>query len=122
MSATEISNELNRLARSDVNAGRHLLAAEHWRQAAFLAQQAAEKSLKAALVEQGIEPPRTHDLLQLDRLLLPIADRCLDAPETLTEVSFWAVTVRYSEQVLPSETEITAVLDAVEAYLTRRGW
>ena len=37
----------------------------------FLAQQCAEKYLKAALQEEGITPPKTHDLEKLMDLLLP---------------------------------------------------
>jgi HEPN domain-containing protein len=35
------------------------------RQAAYFAQQAAEKALKATIALQGTEPPMTHDLLFL---------------------------------------------------------
>jgi hypothetical protein len=54
-------------ARSDLSAGRTLLRdPEHYpRQVCFLAQQAAEKALKALLVLFDIEFPHTHDL---DRL------------------------------------------------------
>lgn len=36
-----------------------------WAAAAYHLQQAAEKLVKAALVEQGTPPPRTHDLPDL---------------------------------------------------------
>jgi HEPN domain-containing protein len=36
-----------------------------WSVAAYHVQQAAEKSVKAALVEAGVAPPKTHDLQQL---------------------------------------------------------
>ncbi len=39
------------------------------RAAAFLAQQAVEKAIKGALVFDGREPPRTHDLTDLLQLL-----------------------------------------------------
>lgn len=38
----------------------------------FHSQQCVEKYLKARLVEAGVAPPRTHDLLELLKLLLPI--------------------------------------------------
>lgn len=41
------------------------------RQAAILAEQAAEKAIKGTLVFLGIEPPRTHDLTLLAALLPP---------------------------------------------------
>ena len=36
-----------------------------WSIAAYHVQQAAEKFIKAALVEAGVAPPKTHDLPQL---------------------------------------------------------
>ncbi len=38
----------------------------------FHAQQCLEKLLKAALIQQNIVPPRTHDLYQLHLLLQPV--------------------------------------------------
>ena len=56
-----------RTAIGDLAAARALLAvtAVAPRQAAYLAQQAAEKALKATIALQGDEPPLTHDLLFL---------------------------------------------------------
>ena len=56
-----------RLALGDLAAARGLLLAEGVapRQAAYLAQQAAEKALKATIALEGGEPPLTHDLIFL---------------------------------------------------------
>ena len=56
-----------RTAIGDLAAARALLAvaAVAPRQAAYLAQQAAEKAFKATIALQGDEPPLTHDLLFL---------------------------------------------------------
>jgi HEPN domain-containing protein len=56
-----------RLALGDLAAARGLLTAEGVapRQAAYLAQQAAEKALKATIALEGGEPPVTHDLMFL---------------------------------------------------------
>lgn len=53
-----------RTALGDLAAARALMdvATVAPRQAAYLAQQAAEKALKATIALQGIEPPLTHDL------------------------------------------------------------
>jgi HEPN domain-containing protein len=55
------------LAREDLEAARTLWADARIpsRIPAYLAQQAAEKALKAGIAAAGVEPPRTHDL---DRL------------------------------------------------------
>jgi len=56
-----------RTAIGDLAAARALLAvaAVAPRQAAYLAQQAAEKAIKATIALEGREPPWTHDLLFL---------------------------------------------------------
>lgn len=56
-----------RMALGDLAAARALLEAQGVapRQAACLAQQAAEKALKACIALQGSEPPTTQDLLFL---------------------------------------------------------
>lgn len=62
---------------------------------AFHSQQAAEKYLKAYLVQLGIEPPRTHDLIMLFDLIAP-RDESLDfLRDKAQSLSPLAVQVRY---------------------------
>ncbi len=58
------------LARGDLAAARWIArdASVPARVAANLAQQAAEKALKAAISSIGAEPPRSHDLVRLAQL------------------------------------------------------
>lgn len=83
------------IARGDLGSALALL--EHddaaLRNAAFLAQQAAEKSLKAVLVAYGREVPRIHDLAAL-AASLPRPLEGIDAV-ALRGLSFWAVAGRY---------------------------
>lgn len=65
----------------------------------FHAQQAVEKSLKAALAARGVEYERTHDLEYLVELLPSAA---LDPPvatEDLAQLTQWAVRFRYEADV-----------------------
>lgn len=68
-----------------------------------LAQQAAEKAVKALLIEKGIDFPRTHDVLRLVRLLpeglLPQQDE-----DEVDRLSGWAVAGRYPAD-LPDAVE-----------------
>ena len=64
------------------------------RQVCWLAQQAAEKVLKAGLVHLQLEFPRTHDL-DLLRNLLPDDWALHDQGVDLTRLSEWAVEARY---------------------------
>jgi HEPN domain-containing protein len=76
------------------------------RLACFLAQQAAEKALKARLIGRGIAFPRIHDLLALRALLGTGAPAGLD-DTALTELSAWAVEARYPGD-LPDATAAEA--------------
>lgn len=69
----------------------------------FHAQQAAEKALKALLVWQGIDFPRTHDLGRL-RALLPAAISSLLDADALDDLAPWAVAGRYPED-LPNPSQ-----------------
>ena len=63
----------------------------------FHAQQAIEKALKAVLARQGVEYPRTHNLLRRQNLDMP--------PDTdeLGRLTPFGVALRYDE--MPDESE-----------------
>ena len=61
----------------------------------FLAQQCAEKYLKALLVESGVPFPRTHDLEALLGLLVPLYPPCKALQGRLESLTDMAVEVRY---------------------------
>jgi HEPN domain-containing protein len=61
----------------------------------YHSQQCIEKLMKALLIEQGIVPPRTHDLVQLDQLLRPVSSGWLWAVEALRFLTRAAVEFRY---------------------------
>ena len=90
----------------------------------FHAQQAAEKWLKALLVLQGIEPPKTHDLGKITQLLEEYYPEMID--------SIWdfhagvlnrcAVEDRYPgwdelEDNIPDDDLILNALQAVKAFV-----
>jgi HEPN domain-containing protein len=79
------------------------------RHACFLAQQSAEKALKAVLVSLSIDPPRQHDLDAL-RLLIPREWSVAREPLALEKLTVWAVEARY-----PSDLPDAGAHDAREA-------
>jgi HEPN domain-containing protein len=89
-----------RLAREDLAAARHLANAAHLphRVACLLAQQAAEKAVKAVLVAEDTDPPKLHDLRRLlQRCVSPVMME-LDEP-ALEDLSRWSVAGRYPADV-----------------------
>jgi HEPN domain-containing protein len=85
-----------RYAWDDLGAAEALLSEkEHTpRHPCWLAQQAAEKALKAALVLAGVNFPKRHDLDAL-RNLLPDDWEVKRAHPDLAQLTEWAVEARY---------------------------
>ena len=75
----------------------------------FLAQQAAEKALKARLIAHAIAFPGIHDLLAL-RALLPVGASAGLGDKALAALSVWAVEARY-----PGDAPDASGSDAREA-------
>ena len=63
--------------------------------ACFFSQQCVEKYLKARLIEAGIAFPRTHDLLQLLNLCLPVEPLWSPYAKMVDAMSDYAVDFRY---------------------------
>ena len=87
-----------RLAQEDLTAAETLVTHQDHglRNAGFLAQQAAEKSLKAVLVAFGLPVPRIHDLGAL-AAQLPNDDTALDIA-ALRRLTPWAVAGLYATE------------------------
>lgn len=116
MSESEVERWMS-YARSDLEAARTLIASpDHYpRQVCFLAQQAAEKAIKAALIFEQIVFPFTHDLDRL-RNLLPEKWQVTAAFPDLADMTIWAVEARYPAdmpEVLPIDAE-RAISTAVQ--------
>lgn len=84
--------------------GRHVRP----RHVANLAQQSAEKALKAAVILGGRVPPKTHDLEHLRRLL-PTAYQSARRPADLARLSTYGVRARYPDNAI----QVTAIESAV---------
>lgn len=99
------------------------------RGAAFHAQQAAEKALKAALIAAGLDAPRTHDLDHL-RSLLPAGWRIHRTHADLARLSDHAVETRYPDDPVGLDRlaaanalrQARSIVRIVAADLARRGF
>lgn len=61
----------------------------------FHAQQCIEKLMKAALIQRGLVPPKTHDLYKLHQLLQPVCPTWQPALEDLRYLTRAGVDFRY---------------------------
>ncbi len=118
MIEAERVNEVRRWLRY---AEEDLLAAEaalEWegmvpRHACWLAQQAAEKTIKAVLIFLQIDFPRRHDLDAL-RNLVPDGWELKENHSDLTALTEWAVEARYPGE-WPEAVEIDANIATLQA-------
>jgi HEPN domain-containing protein len=76
-----------------------------------LAQQAAEKSLKAALAARGLPFPWKHDLGELLCLVEPYLPAVRTLKRSVIALSPFAVAARYDEEISPSEDETRLAIE-----------
>lgn len=83
-------------AKKDVRAAHALLDSGEFfpRQICFLSQQAAEKAIKAILVFEEVDFPKSHDIDRL-RDLVPAGWKVKTDFPDLAELTVWAVESRY---------------------------
>jgi HEPN domain-containing protein len=88
------------------------------RETAELAQQAAEKALKATIALDGSEPPRTHDLVLLAQRV-PVGVRIADLSVDLVALSAAFPSARYPDPLEPlyEHPEALRLHEAAEAIL-----
>lgn len=119
MNEHEISEETQRWLRY---AAEDLAAAEYCihnpeiapRQACWLAQQSAEKAIKAVLIFVDILVPRTHELAPL-LALLPDDWQVKSDHTKVSQLTLWIIEARY-----PGDWDEPTMDDALEAVQTAR--
>ena len=134
MTAPEIGREALRwlrYAREDLDLAAAVARDDEEREprhACFLAQQAAEKALKAALVLDQVEVPYIHDLSEL-RELIPPGWPLSAGPGELERLTEWASEARYPgdwpepthEDADHAHAAALAVYQSIAGEFARRG-
>ena len=133
MNGAEIASETLRWLRyskEDLTAGEFLVEQSNSapRHVCWLAQQAAEKALKAVLVFLQIDFPKTHDLDALHKLVPDGWKLKTEIPD-LSELSEWSVEARYpglwpdatQEEAHSALQQSRTVWETVRRELSERG-
>lgn len=118
-----------RFAQDDVRGAERILDDSEGipRHACWLAQQGAEKALKAMLVGYGVIFPRTHDLEVLLNLLPVGAEQVRSSGADLNALSAWATEARYPgdweeasrEEACLAVADARTIVKIVEDHLNR---
>jgi HEPN domain-containing protein len=107
-------------AEADIAGARTLLSSDQIELAAFLIQQAVEKTLKALLVAAAEDVRHTHDIDALAALARAHWPQLLPSPFPLAVVSQWYVTTRYPglDAPPPTAAEVAEALSGVAGFVS----
>lgn len=107
-----ISREWRRLAEMDLASAEYLLKMYPIpiEIICYHCQQSAEKYLKGYLVLHGVNPPKTHDLNQLQKLCSNISHSFADIADQCSDLTVYGVQTRYPTQLLLEERDINEAL------------
>lgn len=73
-------------------------------------QQSAEKYLKGYLILHGMNPPKVHDLNQLQKLCSNISDSFSDITDQCSDLTAYGVQPRYPMQLMLEERDMQEAL------------
>jgi len=81
----------------------------------FLCQQSAEKHLKGYLVLHGINPPKIHDLNELNKLCSKFSASFQDIANQCSDLTAYGVQPRYPMELIMEEQDIKRALNSARA-------
>jgi len=102
MTALDLAKDWIRFAKSDLTTAKQMFFNVNPKEteiSCYHTQQCAEKSLKAYLISKMIDPPRTHDLLELNNLCT-MHDSCFSTMQQYCIfLNPYSVHVRYPNEL-----------------------
>lgn len=106
------SKEWQRLAEMDLMSAEYLIKMRPVpiEIICYHCQQSAEKYLKGYLVLQGMNPPKVHDLNQLQKLCSNISDSFADIADQCSDLTAYGVQPRYPMQLMLEERDMQEAL------------
>lgn len=112
MNSQNLNNEWFEMAKMDLDAAEYLL---NMRPVpieiiCYHCEQSAEKMLKGVLVANNIEPPKTHDLLQLCKQCSEIDEEYEQFSDSCIELTPYGVQVRYPSGMELDEMDMHCAL------------
>ena len=111
MSGHNIADEWFRYSENDLIVARHCFEALYPKQteiAGYHCQQCAEKSLKAFLLFNDVEPPKIHDLRVLCKMCQDVDSSFAELVILCAHLNPYGVAARYPDDISPSE-EMTKI-------------
>ncbi len=114
MNTLDLAKEWLRYAKSDLNTAKHMFYDVNPKEteiSCYHAHQCAEKSLKAYLITRDIEPPRLHDLVELNRLCTEFESSFSVMQQYCVSLNPYGVHVRYPNELAVDDEITKSALD-----------
>jgi len=116
MSDISLVNEWLKYSLNDLSSAKHLFENLHPKQtevACYLSQQCAEKALKGFILFNGIEPPKTHNLVELCQISMNYDNTFSTIMDDCADLTPYGVAVRYPNEL--AVDEVIAKLAIIKA-------
>ena len=107
MSDSKLVQEWLRYSQNDLISAHHLFENLYPKQseiACYLSQQCVEKALKGYLLFQDVEPPRTHNLIELCQMCSKYDCTFSDILDDCSDLTPYSVAVRYPNELAIDDT------------------
>ena len=117
MTALDLAKDWLRYARSDLTTSKQMFENVYPKEveiSCFHAQQCAEKSLKACLVSKLIDPPRTHDLVELNKICKIHDSNFSTIQQYCIFLNPYGVQVRYPNELAVDDSIVKKAIENAE--------
>jgi HEPN domain-containing protein len=117
MTKLDLAEEWLRYAKSDLNTAKHMFHDVNPKEieiSCYHAQQCGEKSLKAYLILKDIEPPRLHDLVELNQLCAKLDPSFSILQQYCVSINPYGVHVRYPNELAVDDELTKSALDTAQ--------
>ena len=106
MSDINLVHEWFKYSQNDLISAKHLYEDLHPKQtevACYLSQQCAEKALKGYILYRDMEPPKTHNLVELCQICTNHDNSFSDILDACADLTPYGVAVRYPNELAVDE-------------------
>jgi len=117
MSDRKLVQEWFKYSKNDLISARHLFDDLYPKQsevACYLSQQCAEKALKGYLFFRDIEPPRTHNLVELCQICMNLDSSILKILDACADLTPYGVAVRYPNELAINDMIAKSAIDEAQ--------
>jgi HEPN domain-containing protein len=117
MSDSNLVQEWLKYSQNDLISAKHLYSDLHPKQtevACYLSQQCAEKALKGYILFKDIEPPKTHNLIELCQICIDYDNAFSEILDACADLTPYGIAVRYPNELAVDDAIAKSAIDKAQ--------